>query len=95
MFRPQGVFNVPKTEQAPDWLAVIGKSLAFLCMQQIAKNEPKRVPDVPAKVSFLEGIGVPTADAAQMLGTTANSVKTNLRQRAKKKGASNGKKSKK
>jgi hypothetical protein len=77
------------------WLKVIGKALAYLCVQHVAQNDPKRVPDVPAKVKFLEEIGVPTNDAAQLLGTTANSVKTNLRQREKNKEAARGKKDKK
>jgi hypothetical protein len=77
------------------WLRVVGKSLAYLCMQHVAKNEPKRVPDVVAKVRFLEGLGIPIADAAQLLGTTANSVKTNLRQREKTNGTPSGQKNKK
>jgi hypothetical protein len=77
------------------WLRVVGKSLAYLCMQHVAKNEPKRVPDVVAKVRFLEGLGIPMADAAQLLGTTANSVKTNLRQREKTNGTPSGQKNKK
>jgi hypothetical protein len=76
------------------WLAVIGKALAFLCVQEIAKNDPKRVPDLPAKVKFLEKMGLPPKDAAHLMGTTANSVKTNLRQREKSKGAAGGKKAK-
>ena len=76
------------------WLAVIGKGLAYLCVQHVAQNDPKRVPDVVAKVKFLEGIGLSTSDAAELLGTTANSVKTNLRQREKKKGVARGKKAK-
>jgi hypothetical protein len=64
-------------------------------MQHVAKNEPKRVPDVVAKVRFLEGLGIPMADAAQLLGTTANSVKTNLRQREKTNGTPSGQKNKK
>lgn len=82
-------------EDEAQWLEIIGKSLAYLCVQQVAQNDPKRVPDVVAKVKFLEGIGMSTADAAELLGTTANSVKTNLRQREKKKGAGGGKKTKK
>lgn len=66
------------------WLEVIGKALAYLCVQQAAANEPKRVVDVPAKVGFLESIGMTTEDAARLMGTTANSVKTNLRERAKR-----------
>jgi hypothetical protein len=77
------------------WLRVVGKSLAYLCMQHVAKNEPKRVPDVVAKVRFLEGLGIPMADAAQLLGTTTNSVKTNLRQREKTNGTPSGQKNKK
>lgn len=82
-------------ESDTPWLEVIGKALAYLCVQQVAQNDPKRVPDVVAKVKFLEGIGLPTGEAAKLLGTTANSVKTNERQRQKKKGAGDGKKSKK
>ncbi len=81
-------------ESESDWLEVVGKALAYLCVQQVALNDPARVPDVVAKVRFLEGIGLATADAAQLLGTTANSVKTNLRQREKRKGNRSGKKSK-
>ena len=82
-------------ESDSQWLEIIGKALAYLCVQQVAQNDPKRVPDVVAKVKFLEGIGLSTSDAAELLGTTANSVKTNLRQRQKKKGGVGGKKSKK
>jgi hypothetical protein len=77
------------------WLRVIGNSLAYLCMQHVAQNEPKRVPDMIAKVEFLEGLGIPVADAAQLLGSTANSVKTNLRRREKTKGVARGKKKEK
>lgn len=82
-------------ESDSQWLGVIGKALAYLCVQQIAQNDPKRVPDVVAKVKFLEGIGLSTRDAAGLLGTTANSVKTNLRHREKKGGPARAKKAKK
>lgn len=74
------------------WIEVIGKALAYLCVQQVAQNDPKRVPDVVAKVAFLEGLGIPIADAAAMLGTTANSIKTNLRQRERAKAKDDKKK---
>lgn len=67
-----------------DWLEIIGKSLAFLCVQEISRNDPKRVPDLVAKVKFLESMGLSTKDAAGLMGTTANSVKTNQRAREKK-----------
>lgn len=77
-------------ENDSQWLEIIGKALAYLCVQQVSLNDPKRVPDVVAKVKFLEGIGLSTTDAAALLGTTANSVKTNLRQREKKKSGGKG-----
>jgi hypothetical protein len=82
-------------ELDPAWLSIIGKALAFLCVQEVSRSDPKRVPDLPAKVKFLEGIGLPTSEAAALLGTTANSVKTNLRQREKTKGGTRAKKGKK
>jgi hypothetical protein len=75
------------------WLAVIGKALAYLCVQDVAKNDPKRVGTLLDKVRFLEGIGVPKNDAALLLGSTAASVATLAS--AKKKDAAGGKKGKK
>lgn len=73
------------------WLQVISKSLAYLCMQQVVQNEPKRLPDLVSKVQFMEGLGLSMDDAARLMGTTANSVKTNLRERER----NSGKKAKK
>lgn len=77
-----------------DWLRVIGKALSYLCVQAAAKADSSQLSDLPSKVRFLEGIGMSTEDAAQLLGTTANSVKTNLRAREKRKEKTGGKKSK-
>ena len=80
---------------SPDaWLQVIAKCLAFLCVQEVTKTDPKRVPDVPAKVKFLEEMGLHRNDAAHIMGTTANSVQTNLRNRERKGGKSGKKKTK-
>ena len=73
------------------WFEVIGKALAYLCIQQISQNDPKRVADIPAKAKFLEDLGPPADHAAKLLGTTTNSIKTNLRTRGKKE-IGNGKK---
>lgn len=81
-------------ENESKWLEVIGRALAYLCVQEVARNDPQRVNSVPAKVKFLEGLGLSTSDAAQIMGTTANSVKTILRAKAKRKGGKSGKKSK-
>jgi hypothetical protein len=75
------------------WISVIGKALAYLCVQHVAQNDPERVGSVLAKVKFLEGIGVPTADAALILGSSPASVRV-LRS-IKKKGAARAKKGKK
>ena len=76
-----------------EWLMVIGKALAYLCVQEASKTD-KHLPDIPSRVKFLEGIGLSTQDAAQLLGTTANSVRTNMRQKGKKQGDKRGKKAK-
>jgi hypothetical protein len=80
-------------ENDAPWLEVIGKALAYLCVQHVAQNDPERVGNLLAKVKFLEGIGVPKADAALILGSTANSV--SVMESRKKKGATRGKKAKK
>jgi hypothetical protein len=72
------------------WLSVIGKALAYLCVNHVAQGDPDRVGNLLDKVKFLEGIGVPKGDAALILGSTAGSVAT-LESR-KKKGASGGRK---
>jgi len=72
------------------WLSVIGRALAYLCVNHVAQNDPDRVGSLLDKVKFLEGIGVPKADAALILGTTSASIAT--LQSRKKRGASGGRK---
>jgi hypothetical protein len=50
---------------------VIGRSLAFLCPQ----NTPIKDGTVLEKAEFLSGLGIPFADAAEMLGSTAESFR--------------------
>jgi hypothetical protein len=57
------------------WLPVIGRALALLCVNQVEEKMPERVDSVVKKVKFLEGIGLPRADAAQAIGSTAESVR--------------------
>lgn len=61
------------------WLPVIGKALAYLCLAQAAKSDPKRVNGVLPKVRFLTDLGLPQADAAEAAGSTAASVTELLR----------------
>jgi len=75
-----------------DWLAVIGKSLAYLCLSRAMDIEPSKYDSVLKKVAFLEGLGLPRDDAAQAAGSSAASVavlqrrkKTRKKNAAKKK----------
>lgn len=74
------------------WLPVIGRSLAYLCLQEARKHEPTKFKEVLARVDFLEALGLPPKDAAETAGSTAESVRVAKfnRNKAKK----NGKKSK-
>ncbi|MGI8853689.1 MAG: hypothetical protein ACR2GC_10480 [Methyloceanibacter sp.] len=42
-----------------DWLAVIGKSFAYLCLSRAMEYEPSKYDSVLKKVAFLEGLGLP------------------------------------
>jgi hypothetical protein len=66
---------------------VIGRSLAFLCMQSTAAKEGTLL----QKADFLSGLGLDYEDAAQMLGTSSASLKELARQAKKSKGVSRGK----
>ncbi len=57
------------------WLPVIGNALAFLCLDRYAEKNPDKTDSVLKKVRFLEGLGVPTKDAAGAAGSTPESVR--------------------
>jgi DNA-directed RNA polymerase specialized sigma24 family protein len=65
---------------------VIGRSLAFLCLQSTSAKEGTLL----QKADFLNGLGLAYEDAAQMLGTSSASIKE-LARRAKKSGGKRGK----
>ena len=70
---------------------VIGRSLAFLCLQ----NSEAKSRTTLEKAEFLSGLGVPFADAAKMLGSTAESLRVLTYKKGKKpKGGARGKKAK-
>jgi hypothetical protein len=77
------------------WLSVIGRSLAYLCLEQAKKLEPKKFDTVAKKVDFLKDMGLPKDDAAYVAGSSPASVAELARQQRAKKGASRGKKNKK
>jgi hypothetical protein len=68
------------------WLPVIGSSLALLCLNQIEAQAPQRVDSLVKKVLFLEGLGVPRAQAAVAVGSNPDSVRVMMAQAAKKRG---------
>jgi hypothetical protein len=76
------------------WLAVIGKSLAYLCLEKARERDAGKFEDVLAKVDFLMGIGLAEKDAAEAAGTNHKSVR-DLRAYYVKKSKKNGKAKKK
>lgn len=53
-----------------NWLSVIARSLVFICLDKANLREKS----VGAQATFLENLGLPRKDAANMLNTTANSL---------------------
>ena len=81
-------------DDAPDyatWLPVIGRSLARLALERATDREPDKYREVLDKVKFLEGLGLPQADAAEAAGSTAESVRVARYKKSKAK--KSGKKS--
>jgi hypothetical protein len=68
-------------------LAVIGRALAYLCLQEAARKEPHKFDTVHKRVEFLENFGLSLDDASKVVGSSAASVRE-LRRR----GGSRGKK---
>lgn len=71
------------------WLAVIGRTLAYLCLREAEKQ--KKFDGVLERVDFLESLGLPAADAAKAAGSTKASVDELRRRQRKRKATRNGK----
>jgi hypothetical protein len=67
------------------WLAVIGRSLAYISMKASGENQ-----SLQKNAFFLEALGLNRSDVAAMLGTSAASIGTLHHQARKRKGASRG-----
>ena len=77
---------------ATPWLSVIGKSLAYLCLEKARERDTKRFEDTLTKVDFLQGLGLPEKYAAEAAGTSIESVRVLRRHHGRKKErAKNGK----
>jgi hypothetical protein len=83
---------MPAEPVETEWMAVVGKALAYFCLQDVIVKDASRVSTLLGKMNFLEGLGIPKNDAAAMLGTTTNSV--GVLERRKLKGEARGKKAK-
>ena len=70
------------------WSAVIGRSLAFLCLTQ----GDLRAKDLATQGQFLESLGLSRSEAAVMLGTTHASLSELIRVANKKRKGTNGRK---
>lgn len=73
-----------------DWLAVIGRSLAFLCLAQADLRDK----DLATQGQFLKSLGLLRKEAAALLGTSDASLKELFRLASKKKGGKRGSKKK-
>jgi len=83
--------NQNENEESAKWLAVIGRSLAFLSLGQADLRDKS----LATQTVFLESLGLPRKECANLLGTTPQSLTELLRlERKKKKGNRNGKKQK-
>jgi len=76
------------TDASAAWLSVIGKALAYLCLQEAQRNEPEKFDSVLEKVKFLQSLGLSRDDAAHAAGSSPASVRV-LHSRGKTK-AKNG-----
>jgi hypothetical protein len=65
------------------WLPVIGRSLAYLCLDTAKRRDPDKYKEVLDKVKFLEGLGLPAKDAAEASGSTAESVRVSKYNKSK------------
>jgi hypothetical protein len=76
-----------------DWLAVIGRTLSYLCLEHARKEAPDKFNTVQKKVDFLMGMGLPKDAAAYVSGSTPGSLA--VLESRQKKGGKDAKKGKK
>lgn len=76
------------------WLSVIGKCLAYLCLEQARKEKPDDFDTLTKKVTFLKGMGLPQDAAAYAAGSNPASVSVQMSKQKAKKGAKRGTKGK-
>lgn len=70
-------------EEKGGWLAVIGRSIAFLCLNAAELRDS----DLADQAHFLQGLGLSRREAAKMLGTSEDSLRVLQRRKKHAKGA--------
>ena len=70
------------SDDTNEWLPVIGRSLAFLCLAQADLRDK----ELATQGKFLESLGLSRKEAAALLGTSYASLTELIRQASKKKG---------
>jgi hypothetical protein len=76
-----GLFPVAdKKDAAAIWLPIIGKALAYICLNHAIEKAPKKYEGVLAKVKFLQGLGISRDDAALAVGSSPASVQVRISQ---------------
>jgi DNA-directed RNA polymerase specialized sigma24 family protein len=80
-----------ETQAEREWLAVIGRSLAFLCLHAADLRDK----DLLRQANLLDDLGLSKTDVAKLLGTTEESIRVTRHRARKKKGRSGGNKASK
>lgn len=68
------------------WLPVIGKSLALLALHKAELGNSQ----IGEKAAFLESLGIPRAQVAEMLDSSVESLSVMMGRRKKKRGGKRG-----
>jgi hypothetical protein len=71
----------PTGEDGVEWLAVIGRSLAFLCLSEADLRDKELAP----QANLLQALGLSRGESAKMLGTSPDSLRI-LQGRSQRKG---------
>ncbi|MEQ1728689.1 MAG: hypothetical protein ABL982_09930 [Vicinamibacterales bacterium] len=74
-------------DQQTDWMAVIGRSLAFLCLSEADLRDKELLP----QANLLQALGLSRSDAAKLLDTTPDTLRV-AQSRARTMGKTRGKK---
>ena len=76
-----------RNNEQPDWLAVIARSLAFICLDKANLRQES----LGEQATFLQNLGLPRKDAAKILNTSDDSLRVLANVAKKKKGGNRAK----